>query len=445
MHVSFMVGLGLVGMLVGGCAMGGDGDPRSRLDGAIDGSALDAGDAVDAFGIDAPPECEGTEAEACASACGTEGVRRCTSGRWNECAPPFEGCDGVDQDCDGRTDEGVAPRSCSSGCGGGSESCVSGSWTGCTAVDPLPETCNNADDDCDSRIDEMLSRACSTACGSGTETCLLGAFSGCTAPPVRAEICNGVDDDCDGAVDDGITRACSGACGSGVETCAAGAFVGCTAPVVPAESCNRVDDDCDGVVDDGFQVNPFAAAAQSALTAAHAACASSSSSLDVCLTAAHRWCGTQGCYDSGVGLLGAASGSARVLCFGPRAVTVVASTFADVSSGAAIAITPSNISSRVALSASNRFCRSRGYEGGYGPVEHSNPTFYVGCVSAPFASYRSIATSELRSRGCDPIVTAEPVACGAAADAYCRDNGFEGGWGPVEWNDTSAAVVCARD
>jgi hypothetical protein len=427
------------------CAMGGDGDPRSRMDAAIDGAVLLDADETDAFGIDAAPECEGTEAASCTSACGSEGVRRCTSGRWTECLAPFEACDGVDQDCDGRTDESVAPRSCSSGCGGGSETCVGGAWTGCTAVDPVAETCNNMDDDCDSRIDETLSRACSTACGSGTETCLLGSFSGCTAPPVRVETCNAVDDDCNGAVDDGITRACSSACGSGTETCSTGAFVGCTAPAVPAESCNRLDDDCDGVVDDGFQVNPFASVAQSALTASQAACVSSTSGLDVCLTAAHRWCGMQGCYDSGVGLLGAGSGSARVLCLGPRAVTVVPTTFAEVSSGAAIAITPSNVSTRVALSASNRFCRSRGFEGGYGPVEHGDPVFYAGCVSAPSASYRSIATSELRARGCDPIITAEPVACAAAADGYCRDNGFEGGWGPVEWNDTNAAVVCARD
>ena len=434
-----------------GCANGGDGDPRRLLDvpGSVDAAprdapgALDAGAPMDA--PDLPAECGSGETRACTTTCASSGTQRCAAERWLGCEPPIEDCNGADDDCDGSTDERLAPRMCSGSCGGGTESCAGGTWSGCTATSPMPETCNNLDDDCDSRIDEMLTRACSTACGSGTETCTLGSFVGCTAPAPRTEICNGVNDDCDAATDENITRACSSACGTGTERCTSGAFFGCTAPAVPAESCNRADDDCDTVVDETFQVVAYDPVAMGELTAAQAACVNASSGLDVCLTASHRWCPSRGCAVSGVGLLQAVPGAARVLCMGPRAATVIASTYAEVSVGAAIPMNAGNVSYRVALSASNRFCRSRGYEGGYGPVEHSDPAFYVTCMSAPFASYRSIPTSEFRTRGCDPTVNAEPVACAAASDDYCRDNGFEGGWGPVEWNDTESAVVCARD
>ncbi len=65
------------------------------------------------------------------------------------------------------------------------------------------ERCNGVDDDCDGDTDEGLTRDCSTACGSGEERCSGGAWVGCTAPRPSPEECNGVDDDCDGDTDEG--------------------------------------------------------------------------------------------------------------------------------------------------------------------------------------------------------------------------------------------------
>ena len=161
-----------------------------------------------------------------------------------------EDCNTVDDDCDAAVDEAIAPRACSSACGGGTESCEGGAWTGCDAVMPTVETCDGMDEDCDSRVDEGLTRGCSTACGSGTEMCVTGAWTTCTAPSPSPETCNGVDDDCDGVTDDGLTRSCSTACGSGSEICSAGVWGTCSAPPVVTETCNLVDDDCDGRCDD---------------------------------------------------------------------------------------------------------------------------------------------------------------------------------------------------
>jgi len=69
-----------------------------------------------------------------------------------------ETCNGLDDDCDGSTDEGlndlgacgVSTGECAPGrlqCIGALPTCVGG-------VGPTPETCNGLDDDCDTRNDE---------------------------------------------------------------------------------------------------------------------------------------------------------------------------------------------------------------------------------------------------------------------------------------------------
>lgn len=92
------------------------------------------------------------------------------------------------------------------------------------------ETCNGLDDNCDGRTDEtfpMKGAACTTTqqgvCAAGTRVCTLGAEL-CEATKMpSAELCNGLDDDCDGQTDETFDlmtdsancSACGRACGSG--------------------------------------------------------------------------------------------------------------------------------------------------------------------------------------------------------------------------------------
>jgi Putative metal-binding motif len=153
-----------------------------------------------------------------------------------------EVCDDLDNDCDGRTDEGA----CQSGCGD-------------------VELCNNVDDDCDTRVDENLIRACGVEvgeCSAGAETCQAGGWQGCSGVGPTPEICDGLDNNCDGT-QDGFAESCSnlpggnpgvGICRGGTRVCAPGgngSFGICLGEVVPrAESCNALDDDCDGRIDE---------------------------------------------------------------------------------------------------------------------------------------------------------------------------------------------------
>src|SRR5437588_361505 len=81
-----------------------------------------------------------------------------------DCAAATSARDGVvDDNCDGRVDEGCACtdgalRLCGSNVGAcrtGTQTCGRGAWGACTGgVTPGPETCNGVDDNCDGLTDE---------------------------------------------------------------------------------------------------------------------------------------------------------------------------------------------------------------------------------------------------------------------------------------------------
>ncbi|MEZ4433069.1 MAG: MopE-related protein [bacterium] len=215
---------------------------------------------------------------------GCGGVRRRATRRRATrcCSRGAERCNGVDDDCDGTTDEGFVELGapCEGGVGecrrpGGLVCAADGVGYVCDAV-PGPageERCNTRDDDCDGVVDEGFDVG--AVCAVGVGACAAEGRVRCDAllgEPVcnasagfpQPERCNGVDDDCDGVSDEDFATlgdACQvgvGACAvAGVVVCGAdGRDVRCDAEAgrVRIERCNGEDDDCDGELDEGFGV-----------------------------------------------------------------------------------------------------------------------------------------------------------------------------------------------
>jgi hypothetical protein len=183
---------------------------------------------------------------------------------------------GLDDDCDGATDEdegdvidGVPQPPCSAeavwcieeqsrpcgACRDGTSTCRNGKWQPCQGGrEPETEVCNGNDDDCDGVIDNIGGKA------SAEET-RCRCYGG--ASPLSSELCNDIDDDCNGLVDDGATNCCIdgntrtcgtdvGACEFGIQTCQGGQWGPCTGSVNPVEElcCDELDNDCNGETDE---------------------------------------------------------------------------------------------------------------------------------------------------------------------------------------------------
>jgi hypothetical protein len=168
------------------------------------------------------------------------------------CIPSTEICDGVDNDCDQQTDEGITavPTTCGVGaCAStGQSTCQGGQMVNsCTPGSPSAETCNSIDDNCDGTIDNGIA-AVPTTCGVGAcastgqsvcqggqtvDTCSPGAPQ--TEGPFGNATCSdSSDNDCDGSTDS--------------------ADSGCIQQCTPStEVCDGVDNDCDGQIDEGVK------------------------------------------------------------------------------------------------------------------------------------------------------------------------------------------------
>jgi len=192
-------------------------------------------------------------------ACHTS-VPTCMGGHTQTCTPlpaGTETCNGIDDDCDGMTDEGFGGSTCGIGaCQRTVAACMGGMPPACVPGSPSPEVCNGIDDDCNTVVDDGLGTvSCGMgACRRSVAACMNGVPGTCVPGTPMPETCNGVDDNCNGVVDEGfgLVSCGLGACVRSVASCVMGMPMGCTPGTPTAEVCNGIDDDCDGTVDNGI-------------------------------------------------------------------------------------------------------------------------------------------------------------------------------------------------
>jgi len=113
-------------------------------------------------------------------------------------------CDGIDQNCNGpdddnKNDDGDPESFCTGDCDDNDPDRYHGN----------PEVCDGKDNDCDDRVDEGnpgSGAQCGTTdegpCSYGTTICLNGVLECIGNVEPQLEICDGVDNDCDGGIDE---------------------------------------------------------------------------------------------------------------------------------------------------------------------------------------------------------------------------------------------------
>ncbi len=146
-----------------------------------------------------------------------------------------EACNGIDDDCNGTTDDGCAVLTFYADVDGDSYGNAASSITQTSTTPPVGYVSDNTD------------------CNDGN----------IAVNPAATEVCNLIDDDCDASIDEGFDvdndgfTSCNGDCNDNDNTVYPGA----------TEVCNGVDDDCNLLVDDNVPALPNVGAISGTATA----------------------------------------------------------------------------------------------------------------------------------------------------------------------------------
>jgi hypothetical protein len=314
------------------------------------------------------------------------------------------------------------------------------------AIHPgAPEACNGLDDDCDGMTDEDLGQAsCGVgACRVDAPFCADGGLQLCVPRAPGVERCNGLDDDCDGMTDEEPSDAMP--CGVGAcrrpAACVGGRLEACVPGTPGAESCNGLDDDCDGEVDEGFRA-AVVSSSYTELVGRHDGCTSATRIGGACNAAIHRACAARGCVQSGFGPLENNGDFAAIACVRSDGVRDVPyATLATHHPGC----TASTRIGSDCNAAIHRYCASQGFVTGFGPDEQGPDSATITCLRAPVATVVNTTYTALAMAhpGCTQT-SRIGSECNAAIHRACVGRGFVSGFGPLENNGDLAVIACVR-
>ena len=278
-------------------------------------------------------------------------------------------CDGEDNDCDGRIDEGVV-KACENSCGlQGVSQCSNAQWLSCDLGDLPPELCDGEDNDCDGEIDEDV-----------------------LSIPER---CDGEDNDCDGRVDEEVVSSIHDV----PFTVLTNLHDGCRADQRNQSHCNAaISRYCQSLGCGGTGLGPIESAWQSLtvlclpsnvvnieqvsyieMAARHDACDGQREALGPsCNAAIHRHCSQTG-RQTGFGPVERPPNALVIACV-PEA-SVLSVTYTELSTYHEDCNQSGERSGANCNAAINRLCGAQGFRSGWGPLENSGDLAVIACIN----------------------------------------------------------------
>ena len=150
------------------------------------------------------------------------------------------------------------------------------------------------------------------------------------------------------------------------------------------------------------------------------------------MSAAHRWCKTQGreCYRSGVGMLSVQGDQREVLCLSSE-VTLVRGTHAELTAASGLTTNVQSLATPLGLVIADLFCRSRGHAAGFGPVEYNTEIAFVVCVDGNDLERIPISSDDYVDAGCNIFSQSDSIHCTGLSHQRCVANGYRAGFGPI--------------
>lgn len=260
------------------------------------------------------------------------------------------------------------------------------------------------------------------------------------------ERCDGVDNNCDDQIDEDVEQACDAEFGRGMQVCDDGAWSDCDGPPPPPEACNGIDDDQDGMIDEDLDVFVYPTTADALAEDGHEDCdVALDGDSGACRAAVHRLCAQTGCAVSGLGIVGYddESGDADVACVSDGHVVPTETSYTALTAQHSYCSSADGSRWGVDCNASiNRHCRDIGLGTGYGPMENYGDWALVGCTPTATTYETTYTVLSAYEAGCDGAGERGGLLCNTAIHAFCQDEGFATGHGPLENSGDVAWVAC---